>query len=47
MRAIGNVLRHDYYAVEPPVLWDVVNVRLPELRPVIARMIEDLSGGIN
>ena len=30
MRGIGNVLRHDYFAIEPAVLWDVVSIHLPE-----------------
>ena len=42
MRGIGNVLRHDHFAIEPAVLWDVVTTHLPDLRPVIARMIDDL-----
>jgi uncharacterized protein with HEPN domain len=43
MRGIGNVLRHDYYAIEPPVLWDILSLRLPELRPVILHMIEEVT----
>jgi uncharacterized protein with HEPN domain len=33
---IGNVLRHDYQHIDDRLLWDVVTVHLPELRPVIA-----------
>jgi uncharacterized protein with HEPN domain len=40
---IGNVLRHDYQHIDDRLLWDVVTVHLPELRPVIARMLAELS----
>ncbi len=46
MRGIGNVLRHDYFAIEAPVLWDILRTQLPQLRPVVARMIEDLAGDV-
>ena len=39
VRNIGNVLRHDYFEVDTRVLWKVVTERLPELKPVIERMI--------
>lgn len=40
---IGNVLRHDYQHIDDRRLWDVVTVHLPELRPVVARMIAELE----
>jgi uncharacterized protein with HEPN domain len=46
MRGIGNVLGHDYFAIEAPVLWDILRTQLPQLRPVVARMIEDLAGDV-
>lgn len=42
IRGIGNVLRHDYFAVEPPVLWNIMNVDLPLLAVVIEAMISEL-----
>ena len=43
VRNIGNVLRHDYFEVDTKVLWRVVTERLPELKPVIERMVADES----
>jgi uncharacterized protein with HEPN domain len=36
--AIGNLLRHEYYRVEDPLMWKVVTQSLPELRPVIVQL---------
>ena len=41
VRDIGNVLRHDYFAVDARVLWRVVTHSLPELQTVVDRMIRD------
>ncbi len=43
IRGIGNILRHDYYAVDPLVLWNILTVHLPILAPVIDRMIADIQ----
>lgn len=43
IRAIGNVLRHDYFRVDADVIWDVLSVQLSILRPVIDEMIADLG----
>ena len=43
IRGIGNILRHEYERVETAVLWRVVTESLPELAPVIDRMIHDLK----
>ena len=40
---IGNVLRHDYQHLDDRRLWDIVTVHLPELRPVIERMLAELG----
>lgn len=41
IRGIGNILRHDYFAVEPPVLWNILTVHLPPLAKVIDAMIAE------
>lgn len=41
--AIGNLLRHEYYRVDPATMWDIATVRLPELEPVIIAMLKDLA----
>ena len=44
IRGIGNILRHEYERVETEVLWQVVTRSLPQLAPVIERMIGELKG---
>ena len=41
---IGNILRHEYQRVDDRRLWEIVTVHLPELRPVIMAMIDELKG---
>ena len=38
---IGNVLRHEYQTIDDKRLWDILMVHLPQLRPVIVRMIAE------
>ncbi|MGU3536697.1 HepT-like ribonuclease domain-containing protein [Methylobacterium sp. A54F] len=44
IRGIGNVLRHDYFAVEPPVLWNILTLHLPPLADAIEAMIAASDG---
>jgi uncharacterized protein with HEPN domain len=39
---MGNIIRHEYQRVETEVLWRVITHSLPQLAPVIDRMIRDL-----
>ena len=41
---LGNILRHEYPTVDATVIWEIVTRKLPELSPVIDRMIADLGG---
>jgi uncharacterized protein with HEPN domain len=41
--AIGNLLRHEYYRIDPETMWEIATVRLPELEPVIKKMLSELS----
>jgi uncharacterized protein with HEPN domain len=41
IRGIGNILRHDYFAVDSQVLWNILTEHLPGLGLVVERMIED------
>ena len=43
VRGLGDVLRHDYERVDAETLWEILTEKLPELGPVIERMIEDLG----
>jgi uncharacterized protein with HEPN domain len=40
---IGNILRHEYQRIDDRRLWEIVTVHLPELRPVIMAMIDELK----
>ena len=40
---LGDVLRHDYNKVDPDVIWEILIGKLPELAPVIERMIRDIG----
>jgi uncharacterized protein with HEPN domain len=41
---IGNLLRHEYYRVDPKIMWDIAVNRLPALRPVIEAMLTETQG---
>jgi uncharacterized protein with HEPN domain len=43
VRGLGDVLRHDYERVDPDTLWAILSEKLPQLAPVIERMIDDLE----
>jgi len=40
IRGIGNVFRHQFSVVDDHVVWLTVKVALPELRPVIVRLLD-------
>jgi len=44
VRALGNVLRHEYHAVDPDTLWEILHGKLPELGRVVTRMIGESPG---
>jgi uncharacterized protein with HEPN domain len=35
------LLRHEYQKIDDKRLWDILTVHLPQLRPVIVRMIAE------
>ena len=39
---IGNLLRHEYYRIRSRDMWEIATVHLPQLHPVIVRMLRDL-----
>ncbi|MBE7203987.1 MAG: DUF86 domain-containing protein [Parafilimonas terrae] len=41
IRGIGNILRHEYYAVDPLVLWNILTTHLPALALVVEQMIAE------
>jgi uncharacterized protein with HEPN domain len=40
---IGNLLRHEYYRVDPKIMWDIAVNHLPNLQPVIAAMLAEIQ----
>jgi uncharacterized protein with HEPN domain len=45
VRAIGNVLRHQYDAVDSAVIWQIVEKDLVPVRRAVEKAIRDLGGG--
>ncbi len=43
VRAIGNLIRHEYWRVDPQVVWRIVEDDLPPLREAIAEMLAGLA----
>jgi uncharacterized protein with HEPN domain len=41
--SIGNVLRHEYQHIDDKRLWQILEVHLPLLRPVIVKMIAEFE----
>jgi uncharacterized protein with HEPN domain len=42
VRAIGNVIRHEYERVEPRLLWRTIRESLPRLASVVEKMIAEI-----
>ena len=38
IRAIGNVLRHEYHAIADEVVWNITRHSLPQLKQTLLRM---------
>lgn len=45
VRAVGNVLRHEYDAVDPAVIWQIVEKDLVPLRRAVKKAIRALGDG--
>lgn len=43
--SVGNVLRHEYYRVEPKILWDILTKRLAPLRQALEQLDRELAQG--
>jgi uncharacterized protein with HEPN domain len=40
---VGNLLRHEYYRINPADIWDIATVHFPALRAVAFSMLNDLK----
>jgi uncharacterized protein with HEPN domain len=43
VRAIGNLIRHEYWRVEPSLVWRIIEDDLPPLGATIAALLSDLD----
>lgn len=41
--AIGNVLRHEYDEIYPPLIWEIVTDHLPPLQRAVRAMLRELD----
>ena len=39
IRALGNLLRHEYHFVDHRLIWSIATEKLPELAPTVEAMI--------
>ena len=42
IKAIGNILRHEYHSVRDNIIWNIVEVHLPPLKQSVAAMLAAL-----
>lgn len=40
---IGNLLRHEYYRIDPRDMWEIATHHLPRLRPAVEAMLADIE----
>lgn len=43
IRAIGNILRHEYHRTSDPIVWAVVTEHLPPVRTAVELMLASLD----
>ena len=43
VRAIGNLIRHEYWRVDPAIFWRIVEYDLPPLRIAVADLLGSLG----
>jgi uncharacterized protein with HEPN domain len=43
IKAIGNLLRHEYQRVDDLVMWRIATKYFPELRPAVAELLQSLE----
>jgi uncharacterized protein with HEPN domain len=43
MMGIRNKIAHEYFGVDVEVIWNTVKENIPELKPLISKMLRDMS----
>lgn len=41
IECMRHVLVHGYYTIDPQSLWDTIEIDIPELKPIIDRLLEN------
>ena len=45
IRAMRNLIAHDYAGIDPAIVWRTVSERLPELKTAVGKILERLPTG--
>ena len=45
LKALRNILVHEYFRIDCDVLWDIIQNYLPRLRREMQKMLEQEGGG--
>ncbi|HEY7644846.1 MAG TPA: HepT-like ribonuclease domain-containing protein [Hyphomicrobiales bacterium] len=45
IKAIGNILRHEYHNIRDNIVWNIVETHLPPLKQTIVAMLASLPEG--
>jgi uncharacterized protein with HEPN domain len=43
MAGLRDIVVHDYFGIDEDIIWDVVSVRIPELKRQIDIMVSEIS----
>jgi uncharacterized protein with HEPN domain len=41
MIAVRNLLAHEYFRIDPQILWQIVTRNLPEVKPKLQALLEE------
>lgn len=47
MEGMRDKLIHEYFGVDLDIVWEVVNVELPPIKPLIQKVLEDIDSETN
>ena len=44
MAGMRDKLIHEYFGIDLDIVWEVINVELPPLKPLVRQVLEDIDG---